>query len=93
VTAIGDVAEPPAFLTLGAFRRGKHLLDTPGSGEEVDGGEDGESAGRSDCNNHRGGPLLSTRLSVWVKVTRRENGDSPGIAHGLMKRGKELVII
>jgi len=30
---------------------------------------------------------------VWVKVTRRENGDCPGIADGLVKRGKELVIV
>jgi len=30
---------------------------------------------------------------VWAKVTRRANGDSPGIADGLVKRGEELVII
>jgi len=92
-TADGDMAELPAFLTLGVLRGGEHLFDSPVPGEEVDGGEDSVSVRRGHCNNHRGGVLLLTRFRVWVKVTRRENGDSPGIADGLMKRGEELVIV
>jgi len=69
-TAVGDVAELPAFLTLGVFRGGKHLFDSPVSGEEVDGGEDGVSVGRGHCNNHGGGALLLTGFCVWVEVTR-----------------------
>jgi len=88
-----DVAELPAFVTLGVFRGGEHLFDSPVPGEEVDGGEDGVSVGRGHCNNHGGGVLLFTRFRVWVKLTQRENGDSPGIADGLMKRGEELVIV
>jgi len=87
------MAELPAFLTLGAFRGGEHLFDSPVPGEEVDGGEDSVSIRRGHCNHHRGGVLLLTRFRVWVKVTRRENGDSPGIADGLMKRGQKLVIV
>ena len=37
--------------------------------------------------------MLTTRFQGRVKVTRRENGDCPGIADGLVKRGEELVII
>jgi len=88
-----DVAELPAFLTLGVFRGGKHLFNSPVPGEEVDGGEDGASVGRGHYNNHGGGALLFTRFRVRVQVTRRENGDSPGIADGLRKRGEELVIV
>jgi len=69
------------------------LFNPPVPGEEVDGGEDGVSVGRAHCDNNGGGGFLFTRLRVWVKVRRRENGDSPGIAEGLMKRGKELVIV
>jgi len=87
------VAELPAFLTLGVLGGGKHLFDPPVSGEEVDGGENGISVGRGHCNDHGGGGFLFTRFCVWVKVTCRENGDSPGMADGLMKRGKELVIV
>jgi len=43
--ASGEVAELPALLTLGVFRGGKHLFDSPVSGEVVDGGEDGVSLG------------------------------------------------
>ena len=68
-TAVGDVTELPASLTLGVFRGGKHLFDSPVSGEEVDGGEDGVSVGRGHCNNHGGGPLLCTRFRVHVKIT------------------------
>jgi len=68
-TAVGDVAELPAFLTLGVFRGGKQLFDSPVSGEEVDGGEDSVSVGRGHCNNHGGGALSFTRFRVWVKVT------------------------
>jgi len=92
-TAGRDVAELPAFLKLGVFGGGKHLFDSPVSGEEVDGGENGISVGRGYCNDNGGGGLLFTRFHVWVKVTRRENGDSPSIADGLMKRGEELVIV
>jgi len=91
-TAGRDVAEFPALPALRAFRGGKHLFDSPVAGEEVDGGEDGVSVGRGHCDNHGGGGSLFTRFRVWVEVTRRENGDSPGIADGLGKRGKELVI-
>ena len=52
--AIGDVAEHPAFFTLGVFTEGKHLFNSPVSGEEVDGGEDGESLGRGHRDDHRG---------------------------------------
>ena len=45
------------------------------------------------CDNNGGGGFLITRFRVWVQVTCRENGDSPGIADGLVKRGKELVIV
>jgi len=69
-TAVADGAELPAFLTLGAFRGGKYLFDSPVSGEEVDGGEDGVCVGRGYCKNHGGGPLLFTRFWVRVKVTR-----------------------
>jgi len=69
------------------------LFDSPVTEEEVDGGEDDVSVGWGHCNNHGGGALLLTRFRVWVKVMRRENGDSPGIADELMKRGKELVIV
>jgi len=79
-TAGRDMAELPAILTLGVFRGGEHLLDSPVPGEEVDRGEDSVSVGRGHCNHHGGGALLLTRFRVWVKVTRRENGDSPGIA-------------
>jgi len=92
-TAGGDVAELPAFLALGVFRGGKHLFEPSVSGEEVDGGENGVSVGRGHCDNHGGSGLLFTRFRVWVKITRRENGDSPGIADGLMKRGEQLVIV
>jgi len=92
-TAGRDMAELPAFLALGVFRGGEHLFDSAVPGEEVDGGEDSVSVGRGHCNNHGGGVLLLTRFRVWVKVARRENGDSPGIADGLMKRGEELVIV
>jgi len=68
-TAVGDVAELPAFLTLGVFRGGKHLFDSSVSGEEVDGGEDGISVGRGHCDNHRGGVFLFTRFLVRVKIT------------------------
>ena len=88
-----DMAKLPAFLTLGVFRGGEHLFDPLVPGEEVDGGEDSVSVGRGHYNNHGGGVLLFTRFRVWVKVTCRENGDSPGIADGLMKRGEELVIV
>jgi len=88
-----DMAELPAFLTLGAFRGGEHLFDSPVPGEEVDGGEDSVSVGRGHSDNHGGGALLLTRLCVRVKVTRCENGDSPGIADGRMKRGEKLVIV
>jgi len=49
------VAEFPAFLALGDLRGGEYLLHSPVSGEEVDGGEDGESVGRGHGDNHRGG--------------------------------------
>jgi len=88
-----DVAKLPALLALGDFGRGKHLFDSPVPGEEVDGGKDGVNVGRGHCDNHGGGGFLFTGFRVWVKVTRRENGDSPGIADGLMKRGEELVIV
>jgi len=92
-TAGRDVVELPAFLTLGVFRGGDHLFDSSVSGEEVDGGEDGVSVRRGHRNNHGGGALLFTRFRVRVKVTRRENGDSPGTPDGLMKRGEDLVIV
>ena len=66
-TAIGDVAELPAFLTLGVLGGEKHLFDSPVSREEVEGGEEGVSVGRGHCNNHRGGPLLFTRFRVRGK--------------------------
>ena len=92
-TAGRDVAELPALSALGAFRGGKHLFDSPVPGEHVDGGEDGVSVRRGHCDNNGGGGFLFTGFRVWVEVTRRENGDSPGIADGLVKRGKELVIV
>jgi len=92
-TAGRHVAEVPAFPALGAFRGGKHLFDSPVPGEEVDGGEDGVSVGRGHRDNNGGGGFLLTRFRVWVEVMRRENGDSPGIAGGIVKRGKELVIV
>jgi len=49
-----DVVELPAFIALGVLRGGEHLLHSPISGEEVDGGEDGESAGRGHSDDHRG---------------------------------------
>jgi len=49
-----DVAELPAFLALGVLRGGEHLLYSPVWGEEVDGGEDGESIGLGHSNNHGG---------------------------------------
>jgi len=69
-TAGRDMAELPALLTLGVFRGGEHLFDSPVPGEEVDGGEDSVSVGRGHCNHHGGGVLLLTRFRVWVKVTR-----------------------
>jgi len=69
-SVIGDVAELPAFLTLGVLRGGEHLFDSPVSGEEVDRGEDGVSVRQGHCNNHGGGALLLTRFRVWVTVTR-----------------------
>jgi len=92
-TAGRDVAELPAFPALGAFRGGKHLFNSPVPGEEVDGGENGVSVGQGHCDSNGGGGFLFTGFRVWVKVPRRENGDSPGIADGLVKRGKELVIV
>jgi len=92
-TAGRDVAELPAFPALGAFRGGKHLFDSPVPGEEIDGGENGVSVRRGHGDNNGGGSFLFARFRVWVKVTRRENGDSPGIADGLVQRGKELVIV
>ena len=92
-TAVRDVAELPAFLALGVFRGGTHLFDPPVPGEEVDGREDGVSVGRGHCNNHGGASFLFTRFHVWDKVIRRENGDSPAIPDGLVKRGEELVIV
>jgi len=53
-TAGRDVAEFAAFLTLGVLGGGEHLLHSPVPGEEVDGGEDGESAGWGLGDNHRG---------------------------------------
>jgi len=53
-TAGRDVAEFPAFLALGALRGGEHLLHSPVSEEEVDGGEDAESVGRGHGDNHEG---------------------------------------
>ena len=87
------MAKLPAFLTLGVFRGGEHLFDSPVPGEEVEGGEDSVSVGRGHCNHHGAGVLLLTRFCVWVKVAHRENGDSPGIVDGLMKRGERLVIL
>ena len=69
------------------------MFDSPVLGEEVDGGEDRVSVGWGHCHNHGGGALLLSRLHVWVEVTHRENGDSPGIADGLVKRGEKLVIV
>jgi len=53
-TAGRDVAEFPAFLALGVHSGGEHLLHSPVLGEEVDGGEDGESVGRGHCENYGG---------------------------------------
>jgi len=49
-----DVAELPAFLALEVLRGGGLLRNSPGLGEEVDGGEDGESRGRGHSDNHGG---------------------------------------
>ena len=54
VTGIGDVAELPAFFTLGVFRGGKHLFDSPVSAEEVDRGADGLSVGRATVTTTEG---------------------------------------
>jgi len=53
-TAGRDVAEFPAFLALGVLRGGEHLLNSPVSGEEVDGWEDGESIGQGHSDEHGG---------------------------------------
>jgi len=47
-----DVAEFPALLALGVLRGGEHLLHSPVTGEEVDGGEDGECVGWGHGVNH-----------------------------------------
>ena len=49
-----DVAEFPAFLALGVVRGGEHLLHSPVTGEEVDGGEDDESVGWGHGDDNRG---------------------------------------
>jgi len=90
---VRGVAKLPAFLTLGVSGEGEHLLHSLASREEVERGEKGESVGRGHRNNHGGCRFLTARFWVRVKVTRRENADSPGIADGLMKRGEELVVI
>ena len=87
------MAELPAHVALGVLGGGEHLFDSSVAGEEVDGGENSVGVGRGHSNNYGGGVPLSTRIRVWVKVTCRENGDSPGIADGLMKRGEELFIV
>ena len=46
-TAVRDVAELPAFLTLGAFGAGEHLLHSALSGEEVERGAEGERIGQA----------------------------------------------
>ena len=51
-TVGSDVAEFPAFLALGVLRGGEHLLHSPVSGEEVDGGEDSESVRWGQGDNH-----------------------------------------
>ena len=48
------MAEFPAFLALRVLRGREHLLHSPVSGEEVDGGEDGESVGWGHGDNHGG---------------------------------------
>jgi len=42
------------------------------------------SVRRGHCDDNGGGGFMFTGLRVWVKVTSRENGDSPGIADGLV---------
>jgi len=61
-TAGRDMAELPAFLTLGVLRGGEHLFASLVPGEEVDGGEDSVSVRRGHCNHHGGGVLLLTRF-------------------------------
>ena len=51
-TAGRDVAEFPAFLALGVLGGGEHLLHSQVSGEEVDGGEDGERVRWGHSDNH-----------------------------------------
>jgi len=53
-TAVGDMAELPAFLALGVLGGGEHLLHSPVSGEEVERGEEGESIGRGHRKYHGG---------------------------------------
>ena len=91
--AVGDVAELLAFPALGVLGGGEHLLHSPNPGEEAAQGGEGESVGPGHGNNHGGCRSLTTRFRVRVKVTCCENGDFPGIADGLRKRGEELVII
>ena len=92
-TAVRDVAELRAFLALRVLGGREHLFHSLVSTEEVERGEEGRSVGRCHRNNHGGCPLLFTAFRVRVKVTCSENGDSPGILDGPMKRGEELIIV
>jgi len=61
--------------------------------EEVDRGENCVRVGQNQCDNNQSRSLLTRGLRVWIEILGGENGDSPGIGDGLMKRGEELVII
>jgi len=47
-----NVAKFPALLALRVLRGGEHVFHSPVSGEEVDGGADGESVGWGHGDNH-----------------------------------------
>ena len=69
-TAVRDVAEFPALLAFGVLGGGEHLLHSAVLGEEVEGGEEGESIWRGHRNNHGGCCFVTARFRVWVELAR-----------------------
>jgi len=90
---VKGVAKLPALGPLSGLGGGEHLFDPAVAGEEVDRGEESLSVRQGHCDNDRCSSFLTMGLTVGVEVAIRDNGDSPGIAEGLMKRGEQLIVI
>ena len=52
-----------------------------------------KASGRATERTREVAVFFTARFWVRVKVTRRENGHSPGLADGPMKPGEELVVL